>query len=123
LKELRHYSATELLTGGVDLRTVAGRLGHGDDTTTQCHYAAWVGSADQAAGSVIGGRRPTSQFAGAVTTEVHRVMSRLAMEAARRLGAGFADGARFVELAPVSAADSVAAFVARGLGLSPRPGS
>jgi predicted ATPase len=36
-------------------------------------------------------------------------------EAARRLGAGFADGARFVELAPVSAADSVAASVARGL--------
>jgi integrase len=26
---LRHYSATELLAAGVDLRTVAGRLGHG----------------------------------------------------------------------------------------------
>ncbi len=26
---LCHYSATELLTAGVDLRTVAGRLGHG----------------------------------------------------------------------------------------------
>jgi predicted ATPase len=38
------------------------------------------------------------------------------MEAARRLGTGFADGARFVELAPVSAADLVAASVARGLG-------
>lgn len=44
LKELRHYSATELLTAGVDLRTVAGRLGHGDGTTTLRHYAAWVGS-------------------------------------------------------------------------------
>jgi site-specific recombinase XerD len=29
LHALRHYSATELLTAGVDLRTVAGRLGHG----------------------------------------------------------------------------------------------
>jgi integrase len=59
LKELRHYSATELLTAGVDLRTVAGRLGHGDGTTTLRHYAAWVGSADEAAAGVIGGRMPT----------------------------------------------------------------
>jgi len=29
LHALRHYSATELLTAGVDLCTVAGRLGHG----------------------------------------------------------------------------------------------
>jgi integrase len=29
LKNLRHYSATELISGGVDPRTVAGRLGHG----------------------------------------------------------------------------------------------
>ena len=59
LKELRHYSATELLTAGVDLRTVAGRLGHGDGTTTLRHYAAWVGSADREAASMIGGRMPT----------------------------------------------------------------
>jgi integrase len=61
LKELRHYSATELLTAGVDLRTVAGRLGHGDGTTTLRHYAAWVGSADQTAAGVIGGRMPSLQ--------------------------------------------------------------
>jgi len=46
LHALRHYSATELLTAGVDLRTVAGRLGHGDGTTTLRHYAAWVAAAD-----------------------------------------------------------------------------
>jgi integrase len=43
LHAIRHYSATELLTSGVDLRTVAGRLGHGSGgATTLRVYAAWV---------------------------------------------------------------------------------
>jgi predicted ATPase len=44
--------------------------------------------------------------------------TRLAVEAARRLGPGFADGVRFVELASVSSADLVAAAVTTGLGLT-----
>jgi predicted ATPase len=44
--------------------------------------------------------------------------SRLMIEAARRLGPGFAGGVRFVELAAVSAADLVAPAIAAGLGLS-----
>jgi len=45
---LRHYSATELLTAGIDLRTVAGRLGHGGGgATTLRVYAAWVAAADR----------------------------------------------------------------------------
>ena len=58
LHELRHYSATELLTAGVNLRTVAGRLGHGDGTTTLRHYAAWVATADQQAAAVVSARLP-----------------------------------------------------------------
>jgi tetratricopeptide (TPR) repeat protein len=48
--------------------------------------------------------------------------TRLAVEAARRLGPGFADGVRFVELAAVSAADLVAAAIAAGLGLNTSAG-
>ena len=53
LHALRHYAATELLTAGVDLRTVSGRLGHGDGTITLRHYAAWVSQADQRAASIL----------------------------------------------------------------------
>lgn len=59
---LRHYSATELLTAGVDLRTVAGRLGHGSGgATTLRFYAAWVSEADHRAADAIGNlmSRPT----------------------------------------------------------------
>ena len=44
--------------------------------------------------------------------------SRLAVEAARGLGSRFADGVRFVDLAPVQSADFVPAAIAAGLGLS-----
>ena len=48
LHKLRHYTATELIAAGVDVRTVAGRLGHGGGgTTTLRVYAAFVNEADQ----------------------------------------------------------------------------
>lgn len=54
IHSLRHYSATELLTAGVDLRTVAGRLGHGSGgATTLRFYAAWVDEADRRAADAI----------------------------------------------------------------------
>ena len=60
LHALRHYSATELLAAGVDLRTVAGRLGHGGGgATTLKVYAAWVQSADEQAAEVLASRLPS----------------------------------------------------------------
>jgi integrase len=53
LKELRHYSATQLLSNGVDLRTVAGRLGHAQGATTLRFYAQFARPADQHAASVL----------------------------------------------------------------------
>jgi integrase len=59
IHELRHYSATELLAAGVDLRTVAGRLGHaGGGVTTLRVYAAWVKSADEQAAALLASRLP-----------------------------------------------------------------
>jgi hypothetical protein len=59
LLQLRHYSATELISGGVDVRTVAGRLGHGGGgVTTLRYYTAWVAEADQRASRALADRVP-----------------------------------------------------------------
>jgi integrase/DNA-binding transcriptional regulator YhcF (GntR family) len=59
LHSLRHYSATELIAAGVDLRTVAGRLGHGSGgATTLRVYSAWSPGADERAATVISKRLP-----------------------------------------------------------------
>lgn len=56
---MRHYSATELIAAGVDIRTVAGRLGHGGGgTTTLRVYAAWLSEADERVSSILLDRRP-----------------------------------------------------------------
>jgi len=56
--KLRHYSATELIRAGVDIRTVAGRLGHAEGGTTLTYYAAWVREADQRACRILTRRLP-----------------------------------------------------------------
>jgi integrase len=59
IHQMRHYSATELIAAGVDVRTVAGRLGHGGGgTTTLKVYAAWLSEQDQRAASTLSARMP-----------------------------------------------------------------
>lgn len=56
LHDLRHFAATQLLAAGVPLRTVAGRLGHGDGgTTTLRVYGHFLEEADRAAADEMGG--------------------------------------------------------------------
>lgn len=59
LHSLRHYGATELVAAGIDLRTVAGRLGHGSGgATTLKVYAAWVDEADRRAATTMASIMP-----------------------------------------------------------------
>jgi integrase len=47
LHDLRHFVATELLGAGIDVRTVANRLGHARTSTTLDIYWAWVPARDR----------------------------------------------------------------------------
>jgi integrase len=54
LHDLRHYVATRLLSAGVDVRTVAGRLGHRNAATTLNVYSHFVPESDQEAAEILG---------------------------------------------------------------------
>lgn len=52
---LRHSAAILMLSAGVDVRTVAGRLGHANAATTLGIYSHYVRSADEAAAAKLEG--------------------------------------------------------------------
>ena len=54
LHDLRHFVASQLLSAGVDVRTVAGRLGHRNAATTLNVYAHFLQQSDRAAADVMG---------------------------------------------------------------------
>jgi len=54
LHDLRHFVATQLLGAGIDVRTVAGRLGHRNASTTLNVYAHFLEQTDRIAADVIG---------------------------------------------------------------------
>lgn len=59
IHQLRHYSATELISAGVDVTTVGGRLGHGGGgSTTLRFYTAWVSESDQRVVKNLAGHMP-----------------------------------------------------------------
>jgi integrase len=51
---LRHFPATQLVGGGHDVRTVAGRLGHANANTTLKVYAHALPERDRAAAAALG---------------------------------------------------------------------
>jgi integrase len=57
LHDLRHFAATRMMTAGVPIRTVSGRLGHANPSTTLSVYTHFVEASDQAAALVMGNLR------------------------------------------------------------------
>jgi integrase len=53
LHDLRHFAATRLMAAGVPVRTVSGRLGHANPSTTLSVYSHFVEASDQEAASVM----------------------------------------------------------------------
>jgi integrase len=91
LHSLRHYSATELIAAGVDVRTVAGRLGHGNGgATTLKVYAAWVDEADRRAATTMAGIMPPAVAAPREPRGLYEVIAAALREqiAAGQLRAG-----------------------------------
>jgi integrase len=58
LHDLRHYVATRLIANGVDIRTVATRLGHASPTTTLNTYSHFVTEADRDAANLLASLLP-----------------------------------------------------------------
>ncbi|MBF6555122.1 MAG: site-specific integrase [Acidimicrobiales bacterium] len=54
LHDLRHFTATQLIGAGVDVRTVAGRLGHSDPSLTLRVYSHVIEERDRAAAAIMG---------------------------------------------------------------------
>lgn len=63
--DLRHFTATQAIAAGIDVRTVAGRLGHADPAITLRVYSHVVAERDRAAAELLGGlvlrrKKPTT---------------------------------------------------------------
>lgn len=54
MHQLRHFSATQLIAGGHDVRTVAGRLGHSDASVTLRVYSHVLPEKDREAAEALG---------------------------------------------------------------------
>jgi integrase len=67
LLSLRHFAATQLLAAGVDIRTVAGRLGHAQPSTTLNRYTEWMQARDQQAAVTIGALLDSRESEAATT--------------------------------------------------------
>jgi len=69
-KALRHFSATEMVAAGVDVRTVAGRMGHADPSMTLRVYSHRRAQRDREAAALLGKILPALSPGGHHTNRV-----------------------------------------------------
>ncbi|MGH3898826.1 MAG: GntR family transcriptional regulator [Pseudonocardiaceae bacterium] len=116
IHSLRHYSATELVAAGVDIRTVAGRLGRGSgDATTLKVCAAWVDEADRRAAATMANIMPRPVVVRQARGEYEKIAASLrdAVQAGR-----LKPGDQLPTVAELAAAHTIAAgTVHRALAL------
>ena len=73
--QLRHFTATQLIAAGLDVRTVSGRLGHADPSVTLRVYSHVVEAKDREAAAIMGGLLAPSKAIGA-PAEPKKVLSK-----------------------------------------------
>ncbi|WP_165547129.1 tyrosine-type recombinase/integrase [Kribbella sindirgiensis] len=62
LHSIRHYTATELLGAGVDIKVVQGWIGHTSAATTLKFYVAWTDRVDQSAAEALAQTLPRPSY-------------------------------------------------------------
>jgi integrase len=60
LKDLRHWAATHLVASGVDIKTIAGRLGHSPQVLLKT-YAHRLPARDEQGAAILGDLLSTTQ--------------------------------------------------------------
>jgi len=88
LHDLRHFAATRMMTAGIPVRTVSGRLGHANPATTLSVYTHFVEASDQDAAMVMGNLRSRSRLSPkdetAPTTNSAKKATRAVKKTSRR---------------------------------------
>jgi integrase len=72
LHDLRHFAATRLMAAGIPVRTVSGRLGHANPSTTLSVYTHFVEASDQDAALVMGNLRSRPRKTSGPATRVKK---------------------------------------------------
>ena len=99
VKSLRHYSASQLLAGGIDLRNTAARLRHGGGgATTLRHYADPVSEVDRRAAAYL--PRLTSPVAAPAADDAPKAIRAARATAQKRVRAPAGHGTTPVVITP-----------------------